>query len=234
LAEYRPGLSLLIPMRNEAGNVTPLLEEVAQALPGVFDLEVLVVNDASTDATGAELAACAQRYPWLRVLDHPYSRGQSRALFAALWQATKETIAVIDGDGQNDPREFVAAWSAYQALPAPAMLIGQRQRRQDSGWRHVASRLAAACRRRVLRDSIRDSGCGFKLLPRVFFQQLPYFDHMHRFMPTLVRRAGGKVLGFPISHRPRTRGVSNYSNWERFWVGISDLAGVWWLTRRSR
>ncbi|MFN5608924.1 MAG: glycosyltransferase family 2 protein, partial [Holosporales bacterium] len=193
MAEYRPGLSLLIPMRNEAGNVTPLLEEVAQALPGVFDLEVFVVNDASTDATGAELAACAQRYPWLRVLDHPYSRGQSRALFAALWQATKETIAVIDGDGQNDPREFVAAWSAYQALPAPAMLIGQRQRRQDSGWRHVASRLAAACRRRVLRDSIRDSGCGFKLLPRVFFQQLPYFDHMHRFMPTLVRRAGGKV-----------------------------------------
>ena len=232
--QEHPGLSLLIPVKNEAGNIGALLDEVNAALASRFDLEVVVVDDASTDTTPQELQAAASRYPWLKILTNPKSQGQSRAVWTALWVSSKPHIAVLDGDGQNDPADLNRAWHVYDALQPAGMAIGQRAERQDEWHRLIASRIAASWRRRLLKDTIRDSGCGLKILPRALFLRLPYFDHMHRFMPSLVRREGGSVAPVPISHRERGAGVSKYNNLQRALVGLVDIVGVWWLTKRNK
>jgi dolichol-phosphate mannosyltransferase len=229
-------LSIVIPVKNEAGNIAPLVAEIGAALDdkGV-DYEIVYVNDGSNDATAVELARLRAANPRLRVATHAKSRGQSAAVRSGVRAARAAWIATLDGDGQNDPADLPSLWQIAKAAPAepPLLIAGHRARRQDSWSKRRASKIANAIRRRMLHDDTPDTGCGLKLFPRALFLDLPYFDHMHRFLPALVLREGGVVRSLPVNHRPRERGVSKYGVFDRLWVGISDLFGVMWLRRRQ-
>jgi dolichol-phosphate mannosyltransferase len=233
-------LSIVIPVKNEAGNIAPLVAEIDAALDGKVDYEIVYVDDGSTDATAAELARLRVVNPRLRVVTHARSCGQSAAVRSGVRAARAAWIATLDGDGQNDPADLPSLWQIAQgygdraAPPEPPLLIaGHRARRQDSWSKRRASKIANAIRRRMLRDDTPDTGCGLKLFPRALFLDLPYFDHMHRFLPALVLREGGVVRSLPVNHRPRERGASKYGVFDRLWVGITDLFGVMWLRRRK-
>lgn len=228
-------LSVVIPVKNEAGNIVPLVREIAAALDDVVDYEIVYVDDGSSDATAAEISELQRTVPRLRLLRHAESRGQSAAIRSGVKGARGIWIATLDGDGQNDPADIPALWHiALQFPPEPPVLIaGQRVRRQDSWTKRRASQFANAVRRRLLHDDTPDTGCGLKLFSRALFLDLPYFDHMHRFLPALVLREGGVVRSMPVNHRPRQRGVSNYGVFDRLGVGIVDLLGVLWLRRRA-
>ena len=227
-------LSVVIPVKNEAGNIAPLVAEIARALDGRALYEIIYVDDGSEDSTAAEIRLLQASVPQLRLLRHARSCGQSAAIRSAVKAARGGWIATLDGDGQNDPADIPALWRIAQGSPAapPLLIAGQRVRRQDSWSKRQASRLANAVRRRLLRDDTPDSGCGLKLFPRALFLDLPYFDHMHRFLSSLVLREGGVVRSVPVNHRPRQRGLSKYGVLDRLGVGIADLAGVLWLRRR--
>ena len=229
-------ISVLVPVMNEAGNIRPLIEEISAALTG-RRFEIIYVDDASTDDSPAELASCAADIPELRVLRHQTRAGQSAAIRSALLAARGELIGVLDGDGQNVPADLPALEAALLAetgkTGATGMAAGIRARRQDSAMRLLASRGARWIRRSLLADTHPDSGCGIKVLHRSLFLQLPFFNHMHRFMPSLVRRHGGVVIGVAVAHRPRLRGTSKYRIIDRLVVGISDVIGVIWLLRRA-
>ncbi len=231
----RMDLSIVIPVRNEAENIAPLVAEVRAALAGLLHYEILVIDDGSDDATADEVMRLARTPLPLRLLRHERNCGQSAAIRTGVRAAHAPWIATIDGDGQNDPADIPLLWrSAREALPgAPLLVNGHRQNRQDSWSKRRASRIANAVRRRLLHDDTPDAGCGLKLFPRALFLDLPYFDHMHRFLPALVLREGGIVRSIPVNHRPRQRGVSKYGLLDRLGVGIVDLFGVLWLCRRA-
>lgn len=228
-------LSIVIPVRNEAENIVPLVAEIRAALGGLFQYEILVIDDGSEDATADEVARLARTLPSLRLLRHEQNCGQSAAIRTGVRAACAPWIATLDGDGQNDPADIPLLWRSAQEAPpgAPLLLNGHRQNRQDSWTKRRASRIANTVRRRLLHDDTPDTGCGLKLFPRALFLDLPYFDHMHRFMPALVLREGGVVRSIPVHHRPRRRGVSKYGLLDRLGVGIVDLFGVLWLRRRA-
>ncbi len=236
----RPLLSVVVPVRNEAPNLRPLVVEIGAALHAVAH-EVVYVDDGSTDDTPAvlralrgELAAAGHALVLRR---HRASCGQSAAVLTGVRAASGTWIATLDGDGQNDPADIPALLGRAQALEAaggrlPVLVAGHRTTRRDSRVKRLASRAANAVRAALLRDATPDTGCGLKLVRREAFLALPHFDHMHRYLPALVLRAGGQVESVPVNHRPRTRGASNYGTLDRLWVGIFDLAGVAWLQRR--
>jgi dolichol-phosphate mannosyltransferase len=234
-------LSIVIPVRNEAGNIAPLVAEIDAALGGKgVDYEIVYVNDGSDDATADELARLRMGNARLRVVTHAKSCGQSAAIRSGVKAARAPWIATLDGDGQNDPADLPSLWQVAQghvsqATPAtpPLLIAGLRARRQDSWSKRRASKIANAIRRAMLHDDTPDTGCGLKLFPRALFLDLPYFDHMHRFLPALVLREGGIVRSLPVNHRPRERGVSKYGVLDRLWVSIADLFGVMWLRRRK-
>jgi dolichol-phosphate mannosyltransferase len=228
-------LSIVIPVKNEAGNIAPLVAEIEAALDAVADYEIVYVDDGSNDATAGELSRLQRARPRLRVVRHERSCGQSAAIRSGVKAAHGTWIATLDGDGQNDPTDIPALWQIARASPVapPLMLAGQRTRRQDSRTKLLASRIANAVRRRLLHDDTPDTGCGLKLFPRALFLDLPYFDHMHRFLPALVLREDGIVRSLPVNHRPRLKGSSKYGVFDRLGVGITDLFGVMWLCRRS-
>ncbi len=229
------GISVIVPVKNEADNVRPLVEEIQNALGTAFDLEIVYVDDGSSDTTLETLRILKTEFPALKILAHHTSCGQSAAVHTGVCYAAHEWIAVLDGDGQNDPADLPKLWEWVSSQENPwCMAIGRRVKRQDAGIRKFSSKVAAEARRLLLKDSIPDSGCGIKILPRALFLELPYFDHMHRFMPSLVKRHGGRVASIPVAHRPRTRGVSKYGTLDRALVGIFDLIGVIWLLRRYR
>lgn len=222
-------------MRNEAGNVLPLLEEIRAALEGQAGFEVIYVDDGSRDATPRELEQARARFPWLRVLSHRDSCGQSAALLTGVRAARGEWIATLDGDGQNDPADLGKLLAARIGGPANLQLVtGWRVARNDNWLKRVSSRVANAVRARLLGDATPDTGCGLKLILRSAYLELPAFDHMHRFLPALVQRNGGAALSVPVGHRARTRGRSNYGLHDRLWTGIADLLGVMWLQRRQK
>jgi dolichol-phosphate mannosyltransferase len=227
-------LSVVIPVFNEADGIAALIDEVCSALDGRLEFEVLVVDDGSDDGTAVALQACRARCPRLRVLRHRQRCGQSAALVSGVSAARAGCIATLDGDGQNDPADIMQLFRELERSPDGIGLIaGFRQQRRDSRLKRLSSRVANAVRRAVLGDGTPDTGCGLKLFPRAVFLALPQFDHMHRFLPALVQRAGGEVLSVAVSHRPRRHGVSSYGVLDRLWVGIVDLFGVWWLSRRA-
>ncbi|HTU52924.1 MAG TPA: glycosyltransferase family 2 protein [Acetobacteraceae bacterium] len=233
-AETPPLLSMVVAMHDEAGNVGPLIDEIAGAVKGIR-FEIVAVDDGSADATAAELQAAAERCRSLRVLRHRAQAGQSMALITGIKAARGEWIATLDGDGQNDPadiRRLLAA--ARQHGTEPVLIAGHRQRRRDSLAKRWGSRFANTVRARLLGDATPDTGCGLKIFRRADFLVLPHFNHMHRFLPALFLRHGGTVLSLPVNHRPRTRGRSHYGSLDRLLVGITDLAGVLWLLRRWR
>ncbi|HEX2150642.1 MAG TPA: glycosyltransferase family 2 protein [Stellaceae bacterium] len=241
-------LSVVIPVRNEAGNIAPLVAEIAAELNGIAAYEIVYVDDGSDDSTAAEIRRLQVALPRLRLIRHARSHGQSAAIRSGVKAAGGSWIATLDGDGQNDPADIPVLWriahgSAGDSPEADSleanspearlMIIGHRGRRRDSWSKRRASAIANAVRRRLLRDDTPDTGCGLKLFPRALFLDLPYFDHMHRFLPALVLREGGVVRSVPVNHRPRQRGVSKYGVLDRLGVGIVDLFGVMWLRRRS-
>ena len=230
-------ISVLVPVMNESGNIRPLVEEISDVMSG-RNFEIIYVDDASTDDSPSELAGCAGDISQLRVLRHQNRAGQSAAIRSALLVARGELIAVLDGDGQNVPADLPALEAALMARTGGdegvvGMAAGIRARRQDSPMRLLASRAARWIWRSLLADTHPDSGCGIKILHRSLFLELPFFNHMHRFMPSLVRRHGGIVVGVDVAHRPRLRGSSKYRILDRLVVGISDIIGVIWLLRRA-
>jgi len=229
-----PSVSVVIPVRNEAGNITPLVAEIAAALRD-RRFEIVVVDDGSTDASGAELRSLMTERPWLRQIRHTQSCGQSAAIRTGVTVARAPIIVTLDGDGQNDPA-FIPALIALleQGAPRIGLVAGQRVGRKVTGFKRMQSRIANAVRAAVLRDGTRDTGCGLKAFRRDVFVSLPYFDALHRFLPALVRREGFEVGYVDVIDRPRLHGASNYGLWNRLWVGILDLAGVWWLIRRKK
>ena len=230
-----PELSVVVPVFNERDNVAPLVEEIVAALRGRVPFEIIYVDDCSRDDTLAALRALQQRVPELRVLAHRTQSGQSTAVRNGVKHARGAWIATLDGDGQNDPADIPKLIDARaQALPTVKLFAGWRVHRQDTGSKRIASRIANAIRSRLLRDATPDTGCGIKLFEREAFLDLPYFDHMHRYLPALMQRAGWQTLSVPVNHRMRGSGVSKYNNLNRALVGIADLRGVAWLIRRAR
>lgn len=228
-------LSVVVPVHNENENLRPLIEEIDVAV-GSVEHEVIYVDDGSTDDTLARLVDLQQSFPRLRVLCHRRCCGQSTALRTGILAARGTVIATLDGDGQNDPANIPALLEAWRELghSGPGALVaGYRRNRKDTGWRKFSSRFANRIRAALLRDATPDTGCGLKIFDRDLFLAMPYFDHMHRFLPALAQRAGGKVVSVEVNHRPRTRGQSKYGTWHRLWVGIWDLLGVMWLQRRA-
>jgi dolichol-phosphate mannosyltransferase len=229
-----PAVSVVIPVRNEAGNIAPLTAEIAAALAG-RSFEVVYVNDGSTDGTAAELDRLRSEHAWLRHVQHAGSCGQSAALRSGVAAARAPVVVTLDGDGQNDPLFLPRLIEALeQGAPRIGLIAGQRVGRKASAFKRLQSRIANGVRGAILRDGTRDTGCGLKAFPRELFLVLPYFDGLHRFLPALVKREGREIGYVDVVDRPRRSGTSNYGMWDRLWVGILDLAGVWWLIRRRR
>jgi dolichol-phosphate mannosyltransferase len=228
-------LSIVIPVRNEAPNIAPLVAEIRVALDGRVEYEIVYVDDGSSDDTQARIAELRRNFTPLRVVRHQSGAGQSAAIRSGVRAARAIWIATLDGDGQNDPADIPRLWAMTRADPEARLLIaGQRAKRRDSAVKRLSSRLANSVRRGMLGDDTPDTGCGLKLFRRDLYLDLPFFDHQHRFLPALVLREGGKIMSVPVNHRPRERGTSNYGTLDRLWVGIVDLFGVMWLKRRAK
>jgi dolichol-phosphate mannosyltransferase len=230
-----PELSVVVPVHNEEANIAPLVGEIVAALRGRIPFEIVYVDDLSRDSSVATLQQMQKTTPELRVICHLQQSGQSTAIRNGVKAARGTWIATLDGDGQNDPADIPKLLDARTtADTAIKLFAGWRVNRQDSGSKRWASRWANRIRSNMLRDETPDTGCGIKLFEREAFLDLPYFDHMHRYLPALMQRAGWKTVSVPVNHRHRTAGVSKYNNLNRALVGISDLRGVSWLIRRGK
>ena len=228
-------VSIVVPVRNEADNVAPLVTEIIGALDGRWAYEIIYVNDGSTDATAERLAELMKQHRRLRQLRHAVSSGQSAAVRSGVRAARGAIVATLDGDGQNNPvflPDLIAA--VEKGSGRVGLVAGQRVGRKDTGFKKLQSRIANGVRKTILSDGTRDTGCGLKAFPREVFLSMPYFDGLHRFLPALVRREGFDIAYVDVIDRPRQSGVSNYGFFDRLWIGIMDLAGVWWLIRRKK
>ena len=224
-----------MPVRNEQGNLAPLIAEIVSALDGKWAYEIVYVNDGSTDGTGEKLTELKKSYAQLRQIRHSTSGGQSAAVRSGVRAARGAIVATLDGDGQNNPAflpDLIAA--VEKGNGRVGLAVGQRIGRKDTGFKKLQSRIANAVRKAILHDGTRDTGCGLKAFPREVFLSMPYFDGLHRFLPALVRREGFDIAYVEVIDRPRHSGASNYGFFDRLWIGIMDLAGVWWLIRRKK
>jgi dolichol-phosphate mannosyltransferase len=228
-------ISVVVPVYNEAENIAELTAEIVRALRGVTSFEIVFVDDGSTDDTAAELLRLTAACPELRPITHDRRSGQSTAISSGARAARGETIVTLDGDGQNDPKFIVdLAQTLAAGRPTVGLVAGRRIGRRASGFKKLQSRIANTIRRSILRDGTTDTGCGLKAIPRELFLRLPVFDGLHRFLPALVRREGYAVVQIDVVDRDRRHGYSKYGMWNRVWVGLMDLIGVWWLVRRRR
>ena len=237
-------ISIIVPIHNEMGNIRPLFLEIHQALSVICaQWEVVFVDDASGDDSPQELADLLHEYSQVRVVRQQYCQGQSTAVHLGVQRAHFPWVVILDGDGQNDPADIphlveVAKQQGFPELVNPQnkpfLIMGYRKARRDVWIRRLSSRVANSVRGYLLQDATPDSGCGLKLLSREAFLKLPYFDHMHRFMPALFKRLGGVILSVEVNHRPRQEGRSKYGLHNRLWVGLVDLFGVFWLLKRNK
>jgi glycosyltransferase involved in cell wall biosynthesis len=228
-------VSIVVPVRNEAENISPLVAEIASALDGRWNYEIIYVNDGSTDATADRLAAVMKQRGNLREIRHAISAGQSAAVRSGVRAAHGAIVATLDGDGQNNPvflPDLIVA--IERGGDRTGLAAGQRVGRKDTGFKKIQSRIANRVRSAILQDGTRDTGCGLKAFRREVFLTMPYFDGLHRFLPALMRREGYEIAYVDVVDRPRHSGVSNYGFFDRLWIGIMDLAGVWWLIRRKK
>lgn len=224
-------LSIVVPLRDESFAITGVIEEICHVL-GPREFELICVDDGSRDETRSVLYGLEQRYAQLRVLVHDEPLGQTAAVRSGVAAARGEYIVTLDGDGQNDPNDIPRLVQELSATPA-AMVVGWRFFRRDPWYKRIASSVANATYRFMLKDSTQDVGCGLKAFRRAAFLELPFFDHMHRFLPALIKSRGGEVVSVVVNHRPRRGGSSKYGVWDRLWVGVIDLIGVRWLIARS-
>src|SRR5215471_7679306 len=231
-----PAVSIVIPVRNETGNIAPLVSEITAALSVALkdEFEIIYVNDGSTDGTEAELRSLMASRPFLRQIKHAQSCGQSAAVRTGVTHAGAPIVVTLDGDGQNNPAFIPELLRVLATSPRIGLVAGQRVGRKDTGFKKFQSRIANSVRSSVLRDGTRDTGCGLKAFRREVFLALPYFDGLHRFLPALMRREGYEIGYVDVIDRPRHSGVSNYGFFDRLWIGIMDLFGVWWLIRRKK
>lgn len=231
-------ISVVVPVHNEAGNIVPLINEIVTAMQSADAYEIIYVDDGSTDESPAILKQALQNVGTLRVIRHQQSCGQSTAVHTGVKAAKYDWIATLDGDGQNDPADIPRLYQTViekqKTMPKLAMVAGWRNNRNDSAWRLFSSKIANGIRASLLGDNTPDTGCGLKVFSKAVFLSLPYFNHMHRFLPALVLRAGGQVISEPVNHRSRTRGQSKYGTLDRLSVGIVDLFGVIWLQKRAK
>jgi dolichol-phosphate mannosyltransferase len=228
-------VSIVVPVRNEAENVAPLIAEIVSALGSRWSYEIIYVNDGSTDATAERLAAIMKQRGNLRQIRHATSSGQSAAVRSGVRAARGAIVATLDGDGQNNPAFLPDLILAIEnGGESVGLAAGQRVGRKDTGFKKIQSRVANGVRNAILRDGTRDTGCGLKAFRREMFLMMPYFDGLHRFLPALMRREGYEIAYVDVIDRPRHSGVSNYGFFDRLWIGIMDLAGVWWLIRRKK
>ena len=227
-------LSVVVPVKNEAGNIEALVAEIGSACAPLGPFEVIYVDDGSTDGTQAALVLAQQTYSWLHIVRHDRSGGQSAAVRSGVLRARAPVIATLDGDGQNDPAFIPALYGAlHEGGERVGLAQGQRVGRKGR-WKRFQSKVANGVRGKILRDATRDTGCGLKVFRREVYLGLPYFDALHRFMPALVTREGFGVVHRDVIDRPRFTGRSKYGMFDRLWVGLLDMAGVWWLIRRRR
>jgi dolichol-phosphate mannosyltransferase len=229
-----PDISVVVPVYDEEGAAPALAREIAAAFAG-RSFEIVFVDDASRDGTRAALKALCGEIPQLRVIAHRSNSGQSRAIRTGVLAARAPVIVTLDGDGQNDPADGPGLVEALLAGPHDlAMVGGERVKRRDSFAKRVASRIGNGARKRLLNDAANDTGCGLKAFRREAFLRLPYFDHIHRYLPALMRREGYRVAFRPVNHRHRQTGRSKYTNFGRLVASLSDLFGVMWLQSRAR
>jgi dolichol-phosphate mannosyltransferase len=226
-------LSVVVPVRNEEDNIVDLILEIRKSLKNKIDYEIIYVDDGSVDHTHKNLVTLQKKYKELLVIRHQKSYGQSTAIRTGVKHAKYDWIATLDGDGQNNPADILLL---LNALKEGVELAGgnRRHSRRDTWIKRISSVIANAVRSWMLQDDAPDTGCGLKLFSKEAFLDLPYFDHMHRFLPALIKRRGGQIVSIPVSHRPRSYGQSNYGTIDRLLVGIVDLFGVAWLQRRSK
>lgn len=227
-------VSVVVPVKDEAGNVGPLAREIAAALAARPSHEILFIDDGSSDGTARALGALKTEIPQLRVLRHDRNLGQSRGIRTGVQAARGTIIVTLDGDGQNDPADIPRLLTVLEADAALGLVSGVRVKRKDTASRRLASRLGNGFRNFMLKDGATDTGCGLKAFRRQVFLDLPYFDHIHRFLIALVLREGWQVRFVPVNHRPRLTGTSKYTNFGRLLVSTQDLLGVRWLQKRYR
>ncbi len=231
MAESRPDFSIVVPMKNEAKNVAHLVAAIEEACAG-RNFEAVFVDDGSEDGTSEAAEALGKH--WLRIVQHPRSAGQSAAVHSGVMAARAPVICTMDGDGQNPPSEVPRMVAPLLGDAPPGLVAGERTRRQDTLSKRWASRFANGLRSWLLKDGTRDTGCGLKAFRRDEFLHLPFFNHMHRYLPALFKAQGLSVLHLPVSHAERHAGTSNYTNLQRALVGAVDLFGVMWLIRRTK
>ena len=237
IPDFDGRLSVVVPVKDERDNIVPLVTEIHDALAHLPEFEVIYVDDGSSDGTTEVLREARKRFPKLRVIRHERACGQSTAVYTGVRAARYPWIATLDGDGQNNPEDIPALLEAVKPGVRPARLAlvaGNRVTRRDTRFRRFSSRVANGVRGNLLNDRTPDTGCGLKVFSRDAFLELPFFDHMHRFLPALVLRHGGEIQSVPVSHRHRQAGRSKYGLHNRLWVGIVDLFGVMWLNRRMK
>jgi dolichol-phosphate mannosyltransferase len=237
VADGEPAVSVVVPVKNETDNVVPLLEEIHAALAGRDEFEAIFIDDCSSDDTVEKLVAARDRFPMVRVVKHELNCGQSAAIRTGVLSARAPIVCTLDGDGQNDPADLPQVIDKLRqgnSAGTLSMVMGQRMKRQDSFTKKISSKLANSVRSNLLSDGTRDTGCGLKAFYRDGFLRLPYFDHMHRYVPALMRREGYAVDFVDVRHRPRVHGSSKYGVIDRLLVSIRDVLGVMWLNRRLR
>lgn len=229
-------ISVVIPAKNEQGNIGKLIKEIHSSLQGYPQFEIVITDDGSHDHTAQEaINSAAECGCPLQVIRHAQSCGQSTAVLTAIKHAKGEWIITTDADGQNDPSDMPKMLEAASHQTNPHFCIaGFRAQRQDTAWIRFQSKIANTIRHALLGDGVPDSGCGLKIIPKSTYLQLPYFDHMHRFLPALIKNIGGDIVIHQVRHRDREIGTSNYNAWNRAWVGIIDILGVIWLQKRTQ
>ena len=227
-------ISIVIPVLNEERNIINLITEIKKNLEKKIKYETIIVDDGSSDNTHNVLLKYLKKNKKVLVFKHKKNYGQSVSLRTGIMQTSSNYIVTLDGDGQNDPRDILKLLKSFETDIEFMMVIGNRVKRIDNFARRLASRTAFKIRKFILKDETPDTGCAIKVFKKEDFLKLPFFNHIHRFLPFLFNSFKGKVISIQVNHRARINGYSKYSNFQRFLVGISDIFGVIWLRKRSK